>query len=69
MNIAPWKDFQGQEIPEGCTIKHPSGQTGTVVYKPERQALNDQWLVDYGNGVESRLCLQVGDKGRAVVAK
>lgn len=66
MNKAPWKDFNGEEIYEGSVIAHPSGQRGTIVYKPEREAESDQWLVDYGTGYESRLCLQIGDKGRAI---
>ena len=68
MNIAPWKDFKGNDIYEGSVISHPSGQEGVVVYRPERESPSDQWLVDYCAGFESRLCLQIGDKGQAVAA-
>lgn len=66
MKIAPWKDFKGGEITEGCIIAHPSGQQGTVIFKPDREQETDQWVVDYGDGIESRLCLQIGDNGRAI---
>lgn len=63
---APWKDYKGQNIYEGAVIQHPvSKQRGTVVYK-ERENVTDSWLVDYGD-FESRLCLQIGDKGRAEI--
>ncbi len=66
MKVAPWKDYKGDDIVEGCIISHPSGQQGTVLYKPERDDKTDQWVVNYGHGIESRLCLQVGDKGKAI---
>ncbi len=69
MNKAPWPDFKGNELYEGNVIAHPSGQEGVIVYHPERETPNDQWLIQYNDEWESRLCLQVGDKGRAVVTK
>ena len=58
--------YSNQIIYEGDTIKHPvSGQKGIVVYFPDRKELTDQWCVDYGSGIESRLCLQI-DKGWAI---
>lgn len=63
---APWTDFNGNDIHEGDTIVHPSGQEGTVVTTTADDQ-NDKWLVDYGIGSLSRLCLQIGDKGQAVV--
>jgi len=66
MNIAPWTDFKGDEITEGCIIAHPSGEQGKVVYHPNREHPSDQWTVDYGTGVESRLVLQIGDRGQAI---
>jgi len=63
---APWQDLNGNDIFDGDTIKHPSGKQGTVVYKAARQEACVQWGVDYGDGVESRLCLQISDKGQAV---
>jgi len=67
MDVAPWKDFVGGDIFDGSTIAHPSGETGIVVFVSHKQAPADQWMVDYGMGVESRLCLQIGDKGQAIV--
>lgn len=73
MNKAPWKDFAGADIHEGDVIVHPAtGQRGTVVFLPEHSDPGDQWRVNYGDepgdGL-SRLCLQIGDKGQAVVAE
>lgn len=64
--IAPYKDFIGKEIAEGDIIVHPSGEQGVVLLRLNREDDQDRWIVDYGDGVESRLCLQVGDRGRAV---
>lgn len=62
---APWTDFRGNDLFEGDTIQHPSGQKGVVIFKKDREDAHDQWLVDYGCGFASRLCLQIGDKGQA----
>jgi hypothetical protein len=67
MNRAPWPDYAGNEIKEGDLIQHPSGQTGKVIYHNDRKAARDKWTVDYGLGFESMLCLQIGDRGQAVV--
>jgi len=68
MRKAPWTDFKGDDIREGDVMSHPSGQQGTVVFHHERKAPSDQWVIDYGEiGLESRLCLQVGDRGQAIV--
>lgn len=67
MNKAPWLDFAGNAIHEGDTLKHPSGERGLVVFLADASNPSDQWRVDYGNGSLSRLCLQIGDKGQAVV--
>lgn len=64
---APWKDFDGNDIYEGDALLHPSGERGTVVFMAHENDPGDQWRVDYGGGDLSRLCLQIGDKGRAVV--
>lgn len=63
---APWNDYKGNEIFEGDTIVHPSGETGVIAYRQNSISISDNWLVDYGDGVLSRLCLQIGDKGMAV---
>jgi hypothetical protein len=69
--LAPWPDFAGKPIHEGDTIRHPeSGQEGRVVFLPGHQDPSDQWRVDYGNfEALSRLSLQIGEKGRAVVVQ
>ena len=67
MKKAPWPDYSGEAIYEGSTILHLSGETGKVVCLPDFELPEDQWRVDYGDGVLSRLCLQIGDKGMASV--
>lgn len=64
--VVPWPDYAGNPIHEGDTIIHPSGEFGTVLYWAEHPDVGDQWRVDYGDGVD-RLCLQIGERGRAVV--
>jgi len=66
---APWKDFEGNNIYDGDNLVHPSGQRGLVMFKPGRDGSANQWVVDYGGGIESRLCLQVGDRGMGVVTQ
>jgi hypothetical protein len=65
--IAPWPDYAGNTISPGDLIRHPDGLTGVVLFAPHMTEPSDQWLVDYGVGPDSRLSLQIGDKGRAVV--
>lgn len=67
--VAPWRDMHGRTIREGDTIRHPDGQEGRVIYRPEREDDADRWLVDYGDGTESRLVLQINDRGQAVVVQ
>lgn len=64
---APWPDYEGADLFEGDKIAHPSGKAGLVFYQP-RSTVDEKenWLVQYDGGPASRLCLQVGDKGRAV---
>lgn len=68
INIAPWQDYEGKFIQAGDTIRHPDGDEGVVVLTDDIDA-GDRWRVDYGNGPLSRLCLQIGPKGQAVVVK
>lgn len=68
MNAAPWTDFAGNAIHEGDEILHPSGDRGTVVFLKDEADPADQWRVDYGSSGLSRLCLQIGDRGMAVVS-
>lgn len=68
---APWFDFSGNEIREGDTIRHPSGETGVVCFWESQSEPSDQWRVFYAGRVAqySRLCLQIGERGRAVVVR
>lgn len=66
---APWSDYLGSQIQEGDDIAHPSGETGAVIFLANEADPADQWRVDYGDGVLSRLCLQIGGKGQAVVVR
>ena len=69
MKLAPWKDFVGNDIHEGDIITHPSGESGKIVFLPAETEQDDQWRVAYvGSKYLSRLCLQIGDRGQAVVA-
>ena len=67
--IAPYKDYAGNKILEGDWIIHPTGETGIIIYNPfKNNDEHDNWFVDYkDDSPQSRLSLQVGDKGQAVV--
>lgn len=69
--LAPWSDFAGQPVHEGDTIEHPTGQRGVVEFWPLELDDGDAWRVRYVDDPDhlSRLCLQLGDKGMAVVVK
>lgn len=70
MRLAPWTDYAGGPIHEGDTIQHPScNSKGIVVYDPTGKNIHDCWKVRYEEeeGYPSRLSLQIGDKGRAIV--
>ncbi len=62
----PWLDLNNNELFEGDTIRHPDGETGIIIFCGKCTGVHDQWRVDYGDGVPSRLSLQIGDKGQAV---
>ncbi|ELY7248313.1 hypothetical protein PL734_002863 [Acinetobacter baumannii] len=64
---APYKDYHNGEIFEGDLIQHPSGEKGVVVFEKRTESDSDNWLIQYEDGIKSRLCLQVCDKGQAVV--
>lgn len=64
--IAPWTDFNCNKIYEGDTIVHPGGSTAKVVHDT---SYRNDWRAVYEDGESCSLCLQVGDKGRAVVVK
>ncbi len=71
--VAPWKDFAGNDIREGDRICHPDGTSGTVAFFDFENEPGDQWRVAYPSGdggfTFSRLLLQVGEKGQAVVVE
>lgn len=69
MEKAPYNDYDGNPIHEGDKIKHPSGEIGIVKKQYSRKYNRDIWVVDYGEPWVSRLSLQVGSKGRAVISK
>ncbi|MDS7929231.1 hypothetical protein RMB13_07030 [Acinetobacter sp. V102_4] len=64
---SPYSDYLNCEIFEGDLIQHPSGEKGIVVFEQRTESDSDNWLVHYEDGIKSRLCLQVGDKGQAYV--
>lgn len=69
-HVCEWPDYRGAPIREGDTLVHPSGETGKVLFYPNAKDKYDRWMVFYpGDGFSSRLCLQIGDKGRAVVLR
>lgn len=68
--VAPWPDFLGQSIRHGDRLVHPAdGSEFVAVYLPQYATPGDQWRAIYtGEAIPSRLCLQIGEKGRAAVA-
>jgi hypothetical protein len=66
---AHWTDYVGNPIFEGDIIEHPTGETGKVIHLLTYPDPSDAWRVDYGDDMLSRLCLQIGEKGMAVVVK
>ncbi len=65
---APWKDFEGNDIHEGDTIRHPDGKTGLIITASNTNIDADKWRVQYSpDDFPSRLCMQIGDKGQAVI--
>jgi hypothetical protein len=67
---APWTDFKCNDIHEGDRIIHPDGETGIVIFTKLKNSVNDypEWHVKYDStGEYSRLVLQIGKKGIAVV--
>lgn len=78
LRTAPWPDWGGNLICEGDIIEHPSGERGTVFFLEDKDydVPADQWRVNYGGKTQysnfdgySRLCLQLGDRGRAQVVQ
>ncbi|EJB8469554.1 hypothetical protein MW367_003542 [Acinetobacter baumannii] len=65
--MAPWLDYSGNPIFENDLIEHPSGEIGLVIFLESECEPYNQWRVKYNDNVLSRLCLQIGDKGQAIV--
>ncbi|MFW2024270.1 MULTISPECIES: hypothetical protein [Acinetobacter] len=65
--IAPWLDYLGNPIFENDLIQHPSGEIGLVIFLQSEYEPYNQWRVKYNDNVLSRLYLQIGDKGQAIV--
>lgn len=66
---SPYTDYYNHEIFEDDLIQHPSGEKGIVVFEERTENNSDNWLIQYEDGIKSRLCLQFGEKGQAVVLK
>lgn len=69
-DLCPWPDFAGNPIRHGARMWHPiSGQTFTAVRLLEYPDPGDAWRAIYDDDPQSvsRLGLQIGDKGQAVV--
>ncbi|HBM8159188.1 TPA: hypothetical protein L0W42_001693 [Acinetobacter baumannii] len=65
--MAPWLDYSGNPIFENDLIEHPSGEIGLVIFLQSECEPYNQWRVKYNDNVLLRLCLQIGDKGQAIV--
>lgn len=58
------KDFKGHEIFEGDIIKHPNGETATILWDKIHAGFRASYINPVGN---EAIFLQVNDKGCAVV--
>ena len=66
--VAPWPDFLNQTIHHGDLLTHPDGTEFVAIRLPgSRHPPGDAWRAVYDEGPISRLVLQIGDKGRAVL--
>lgn len=66
--VAPWPDFHGQPIRHGDRLRHEDGTEFTAVHLHGHDYEGDAWRAVYDDATVSRLGLQIGDKGRAVLA-
>lgn len=67
---APWPDTQGNSIYHGDTLRHPfSGAEFVAVHLNGYDNPGDAWRAVYRDASVGRLCLQIGDKGQAVVVQ
>lgn len=72
--LAPWPDAAGNPIYHGDRLRHPADGLEFVAVKlPVGEEPSDMWRAVYvlqGDLITvSRLCLQIGDKGQAVVVR
>lgn len=66
--VAPWPDFLNQTIHHGDLLTHPDGTEFVAIRLPgSHHPPGDAWRAVYDEGPISRLVLQIGDKGRAVL--
>lgn len=60
--IAPYMDYNGNELREGDYIMHSSGEEGRIFINNN----NNDWKVRYFDDTVLNLALQIGWKGRAI---
>lgn len=65
--VAPWPDFAGNPIRHGDRLAHPTGEEFTAVWLKGHEHEGDAWRAVYDDATMSRLGLQIGDKGQAVL--
>ena len=65
----PFADYNGEPIREGDIIQHPRCETlAVVIYLADEDLDTDKWRAVYPHdGAITRLSLQVGPRGQAVV--
>ncbi|HTH10377.1 MAG TPA: hypothetical protein VMA55_12485 [Acidovorax sp.] len=68
-DLCPWPDFHGCPIRHGDRLEHSNGQTFTAVRLVGHDNPGEAWRAVYDEDPQnvSRLCLQIGDKGMAVL--
>lgn len=69
--VAPWPDYAGKPIRHGDRLQHPDGTTFVTIRINGQDDEFNAWRCVYDGAdilvTTSRLCLQIGDKGQAVV--
>jgi hypothetical protein len=69
--VAPWPDSAGRPIKHGERLAHPDGTSFIAVRLNGFESETDAWRAVYESVRPdvARLCLQIGDKGMAVVTR